>query len=472
MLRALVPADAATAGRGAACSRERACAEGLTCLSGLHAFGGYCASAGCAACEGACVGTPRGELCMAPCARDADCRASEGYVCDPTWKACVMPNAAAIVPRTCPAARGIGRDPQFAPSAALVDANESSAVATADGGLVVVHAKGSSLGVTHVDIAGRAAQRATFEAASSIANPFLARDASGTLYATWSSTAGAMLSKSKDGVQWSAPLTIDPCSDCRSIVVAGASAVHAMFAHEGMRVRTSRDGGNQFGAASTILGGYGNATVGVDGRMHVVAIDGSPLGAFGSANQRIQYSAGFGKPITVSRRDETLPFYFANPSIAVDSRRKWIYIAYVRGGRDAVWDIVLAASKDGGRTWKRSRIGDDPPCAIHMVPNLALDPRTGTLHLAWYDSRGEQPRFAHATCTPGLAKCTQLGRINDVPFATLSTVRDNATWIGDYETLIVDDKRRMLHAVWTQPVEEAGKVVSRVFHAKAKLPLR
>jgi len=472
MLRALVPADAATAGRGAACSRERACAEGLTCLSGLHAFGGYCASAGCEACEGACVGTPRGELCMAPCARDADCRASEGYVCDPTWKACVMPNAAAIVPRTCPAARGIGRDPQFAPSAALVDANESSAVATADGGLVVVHAKGSSLGVTHVDIAGRAAQRATFEAASSIANPFLARDASGTLYATWSSTAGAMLSKSKDGVQWSAPLTIDPCSDCRSIVVAGASAVHAMFAHEGMRVRTSRDGGNQFGAASTILGGYGNATVGVDGRVHVVAIDGSPLGAFGSANQRIQYSAGFGKPITVSRRDETLPFYFANPSIAVDSRRKWIYIAYVRGGRDAVWDIVLAASKDGGRTWKRSRIGDDPPCAIHMVPNLALDPRTGTLHLAWYDSRGEQPRFAHATCTPGLAKCTQLGRINDVPFATLSTVRDNATWIGDYETLIVDDKRRMLHAVWTQPVEEAGKVVSRVFHAKAKLPLR
>ena len=471
-MRAPVPADAATAVRGAACSPERACAEGLTCLTGLHAFGGYCASAGCEACDGACVGTPRGELCMARCEHDGDCRASEGYVCDPTWKACVMPNTASIVPRTCPAARGIGRDPQFAPSTAVVDANEASAVTTPDGGLVVVHAKGSALGVTRLDVAGRVVPSATLESATTVANPFLARDASGTLYATWSSRAGAMLSKSKDGVQWSAPLTIDPCSDCKSIVVAGAGAVHAVFAHEGMRVRTSRDGGNRFDAPVTILAGFGNATIGVDGRVHVAAIDGSPLGAFGSANQRIQYAAGFGRPVTVSRRDEVLPFYFANPSIAVDSRRKWIYIAYVRGGRDAVWDLVLAASKDGGQTWTRTRIGDDPPCAIHMVPNLALDPTTGMLHLAWYDSRGERPRFAHATCTPGLAKCTQVGRINDVPFATLSTVRNNATWIGDYETLIVDDKRRTLHAVWTQPVDEAGKIVSRVFHAKAKLPVR
>lgn len=379
---------------------------------------------------------------MAACTRDADCRANEGYVCDAAWKACVMPNATAIVPRVCPAPRGIGRDPQFAPTEKIVDANQSASAIASDGRIVTF-------------TRGR--------------DPSLAQSA-GVFYATWRD-AGVMFATSVDGATWSAPIKLDE-ADARSIVVASGKSVHVLFAHEGMRMRTSRDGGKTFDAARTVLaGGYGNATIDAAGRVHVVAIDGGPLGAFGSANQRIQYTNG-GKPITVSRRDEVLPFYFANPSIAVDSRRKWIYVAYVRGGRDAVWDLVLAASKDGGATWTRTRIGDEPACAIHMVPNLALDPTTGTLHVAWYDARGDKGRFAHATCGAGLAKCTQVGRINDVPFAALSTVRENATWIGDAETLLIDDKRRTLHASWTQPVDDAGKIVARVFHAKAKLPLR
>ncbi|HET9485193.1 MAG TPA: hypothetical protein VFO79_14625, partial [Xanthomonadales bacterium] len=227
-----------------------------------------------------------------------------------------------------------------------------------------------------------------------------------------------------------------------------------------------------FGAATAMmLGGYANAALGADGRLHLVAIDGGPLGAYGSANQRVLYSTP-GRTVVVSRRDEMIPFYFANPSIAVDSRRRWIYIAYVRGGRDAVWDIVLAASKDGGQTWTRTRIGDDPACAIHMVPNLAVDTTTGTLHVAWYDSRAGMPahsggRFARATCGAGLAKCTQVGRIDDEPFGALSTVRGHGGWIGDAASIVVDEKRRALHAVWTRPGSDV-----RVVHAKAKLPLR
>jgi hypothetical protein len=385
---------------------------------------------------------------MARCERDAECRTAEGYVCDAVWKACVMPNATAIVPRTCPAARGIGRDLAFAPTTAVVDANQSASAIASDGRVVTVHAA----------LFGPDAR-----------DPALAH-AGGVWFAAWSAGA-VMFATSRDGARWSTPVKLDDNAG-RPSVIAGAGAVHVMFAHEGLRVRTSRDGGKTFDAPRTIVaGGYGNATLGADGRLHVAAIDGSPLGAYGSANQRIQYANG-GKPVTVSRRDEVLPFYFSNPSVAVDARRKWIYVAYVRGGRDARWDLVLAASKDGGATWSRTRIGDDPPCAIHMVPNLALDPRTGTLHVAWYDSRGEQPRFAHATCKPGLVGCLQVGRINDVPFATLQAVRGNATWIGESATLLVDDKRRTLHAVWTQPVDDGGKIVARVFHAKAKLPLR
>src|SRR5207237_194411 len=174
--------------------------------------------------------------------------------------------------------------------------------------------------------------------------------------------------------------------------------------------------------------------------------------------QKVEYAvssdggATFAKAITVSGRDEVIPFFFSNPSIAVDDRRKWIYFAYARGGRDAKWDIVLAAYN--GKTWTHQTIGDG--CAIHMVPNLALDPTTGTLHVAYYDSA--PARFAHTTCTPGLVKCTALGAINSQPFAALSTVRHGSKWIGEYESLLVDDKRRVLHALWSQPVTEGDKV--------------
>ena len=180
----------------------------------------------------------------------------------------------------------------------------------------------------------------------------------------------------------------------------------------------------------------------------------------------------FSRPKRLSNRDEMLPFYFAAPGIATDSTRKWIYAVYVRGGRDAVWDLVVLASKDSGATWKRTRLGDAPGCAIHMVPTLALDPTTGRLHLAWYDNRGGIGRFVHASCTPGLAKCTQHGSINDVPFAALTTERHAARWIGEHASLVVDDKRRTLHAVWTQPITASGTTAARIFHAQAKLPRR
>jgi hypothetical protein len=248
-------------------------------------------------------------------------------------------------------------------------------------------------------------------------------------------------------------------------------------ADAGLRVRASSDGGKTFGKPVTALAGiYGNAAVGADGRLHVVTSNGGPMGAFGSAQQKIEYTvsadggATFAKAITVSGRDEMLPFFFSNPSIAVDDRRRIIYVAYARGGRDAKWDIALAASKDGGKTWVRASIGDG--CAIHMVPNLALDPTTGTLHVAYYDSQGAAGRFVHATCGAGLVACTPWGAINSQPFAALSTERHGSKWLGEYESLLVDDKRRILHATWTQPVTENGAAVAHVFHATAKLRAR
>jgi len=428
-----------------------------------------------------------GELCMKSCTKDSDCREGEGYTCDPVWHACSLPNMAAIVPKQCPGdgKRDVAFGAQeqlhaqgaydFEPAAALADDGSAVAIYIGRGSIF----EGNALGTTKGTIQSK--KQSHFD-------PWLARDSKGKLYAVWYGFDGrdengeiALATSTDKGATWSEPLDVHAAADCPAeekggcldkpmIAIGPKDVIYVMYAADdaGLRVRASKDGGKTFGPPSTALAGiYGNAAVGADGRLHVVTLNGGPMGAFGSAQQKVEYAvssdggATFSKAVTVSGRDEMIPFFFSNPSIAV--YRNWIYFAYARGGRDAKWDIVLAAFD--GKKWTHQTIGDG--CAIHMVPNLAVDPRTGTLHVAYYDSAPS--RFAHATCTPGLGKCTVLGAINSQPFAALSTERHGSKWIGEYESLLVDDKRRVLHALWSQPVAEGDKTVSRVFHATAKL---
>jgi hypothetical protein len=477
--------------------------------------GGYCTgSCDDAPCDGACVETARaGELCMKRCSSDADCRADEGYVCDAQWGACLLPNFAAIVPRTCPAGPGPARASAFGDSTPWSTAAspgyqfEPSAVVTDDGGVTALYIArtsmfaGNPLGLSRVDGKGQTTIDMPFasERASHF-DPWLARDRKGTLYAVWlgfDSQVGRQeigFATSRDGgITWSTPTAVHDPADCpegvrdcidKPMVVVGPDpakpardVVYVMYAGEesGLRVRASRDGGATFGAPVTALAGvYGNATVTPDGRLHLVTLNGDPRGAFGSAQHAIEYTvsvdagATFARPIKVSGHEEMLPFFFSNPSIAVDPKRKTIYVAYVRGGRDAAWDIMLATSRDGGATWKRGQLAGDG-CAIHMVPNLALDSKTGALHVAYYDSAGAPGRFVHASCAAGGTGCKIHGAINSLPFAGLSTVRHSRKWIGEYQSLVVDARRRVLHAVWSQVVDEAGTKIARIFHSSAKL---
>jgi hypothetical protein len=489
------PPPPAPGARGDACGPEHACAETLVCAPFP---GGYCTSACGAtgsACDAACIESAKaGELCMKACTNDSDCRREEGYVCDPQWHACSLPNFAAIVPKTC---TGTGaRDPAFAASepwstaaAPGVYQFEPSASLLSDGSVVAMYItrgsmfEGNVLGVSTTKVKDQSFKTDK----QSAFDPWLARDASGAVHAVWYAFDGRdehgaiEHATTKDGVTWSTPEVVHEPSDCtgegecldKPMIVAGRGVLYIMYSADdaGLRVRTLK--GGKLGPPVTALSGiYGNAVVGRDGRLHIVTVNGGPLGGFGSADQKVEYTvssdggASFASPIRISRDGEMIPFFFANPSVAVDDARGWVYVAYVRGGRDAVWDIVVAASRDKGKTWKRTTISDG--CAIHMVPNLAVDIRTGTLHLAYYDNEGA-PRFAHATCTPGAAKCTVKGAINSLPFAALSTERHASKWIGEYESLLVDDRRHVLHAVWTQPVDEGGTIVSRIFHATAKL---
>ena len=466
--------------------------------------------------------THLGALCMQRCSADTDCRAGEGYVCDARHHACVMPNVAVITPKTCPAptaTRGnaAGRNTRLsaalpgghrAPSAVLGPTGDLVAMFVTDRGVLarstLTAAKKTAPSSTITDqvIGTSSDQRG---------EPSLARDTKGILYATWldasaeDRTTRILLARSRDGgATWSGPDRADDPDDCAARTCLGAPIVvvgpdrHARgrdivyilyAARDGIRVRASRDEGATFRAAATALPGtVANAHVAADGSLHVIAIDSATapttlvppgpatsgpaiMGAFGSGNHRIVYAVSadmgrtFSPPQRLDRRDELLPAYFARPQIVVDSRRRQVYALYVRGGHDGVWDLMLMASKDAGKTWRRTRIGDD--CAVHAVPQLALDATTGTVHIAWFDNRGGG-RFARASCSVGASKCQQLGAISEAPFA-LSFERFTPAWIGEHAALVVDDKRRMLHAVWAQPVVEGAGVATRIMHAVATL---
>ncbi len=374
-----------------------------------------------------------GPICAPACASDAACKVDEGYLCDPVWGACLLPNVAAIVPKQC---RGTAtRDPAFGPSELAIapppPITPSAAIATTATGW----------------------------------------------FAAWRDAEAIELATSADGITWSAKRDVaatDGSELGAPILAANATMLYAMYGtgDHGLRVRASRDRGATFGEPVTPLAGaYGNAVIDDTGALHIVTINGTELGGYGSAQQTIEYvvsrdrGATFSAPLAISRDEELIPTFFANPSIAVDSRRQWIYVAYLRGGRDAVWDLVVVAIH--GKTRTRTVIGDG--CAIHLVPNLALDPLTGTLHLAYYDNVGTTGRFVHATCSVGAATCTPQGAINSEPFAVLPLGRKTPISIGDRERIAIDPARRLLEVTWSQPVVDAGVTVVRSFRAAAKL---
>jgi hypothetical protein len=407
---------------GARCTGE--CPKGLTCLA---LTGGYCAATCGETCDGACVETPAlGDVCMAACTTDRDCRTRDGYTCDPVWHACTLPNLAAIVPRQCPTV-GPAIDASFEFAEVVARGRDPSAAGS--------------------DVA--------FEAGASVAT----RDRVLAEAADAPAVAGKLVAwRTKTDVRVSTiGVVSDDCGDCtaRPMLASNGANVYVLFGGEdvGLRARRSRDNGATFEPAFAVARGiFGGAAVDRAGYLHVVTIHGGVHGAYGSAMQAIEYAVNGGAPIVVSGRDDKLPTYFAAPAIAVDDARHVVWIAYVRGGRDADWELVIAMTRDGGKTWTRARIGDG--CAVHAVPAIAVDPKTGSLHVVYYDSDAMPGRFAHAVCS---TSCSVLGAIPGPRFAAFGLGRGGARSLGERAALVFD--RGKPNAYWTQPLADGVYVM-------------
>ncbi|MCC6213244.1 MAG: exo-alpha-sialidase [Polyangiaceae bacterium] len=525
----MAPAASAPPGAvGAACAAERpfqrgSCAAGLLCSP---APGGYC-TAWCgfgSRCGGGaiCAASHRaGELCVAGCGSDADCR--DGYACDPTWRACAPPGFLAPEPPRCaagpapagaPRARAAFEAPRlvsvgpsrgrysFEPTAALLPDGGLAVVYTAmneqdaDNALaaIVVRADGS-LSPTIVIRSGKRRHFDPWLAArgGELALVWLGHDGGGR-----DLNAEVALATSRDGLAWTAPRAVhDARRDCAdgapycldkpmvaAVLRAGRARADWLVTYagtDGLRAVASdaASPGEPFSAAAEAGdGSYGDLRVDAAGRVHLAVVAG-PRGErthpFGDARSEVRYSSSadggrtFSAPVRVNGAEEPVPFYFSNAQVVADPSRRAVHVAYPAGGPDLRWRIVVATTRDGGQTWSRRYAEDDPPCAHHMTPRLELDPRTGDLHLLWAENRGGSGRMVYTRCPGAGGACDPNEALSDVPFAAYGVVRHASWWRGEYDVLLLDPQRRVLHAVWTQPVDEAGVPTSRVFYSRSRL---
>ncbi len=521
---------------GEVCHLDPASPQG-TCRAGLFCFPssdemGACtvpcgvtglAPGGVCPDDAACVSTGRaGELCAARCTGNPDCLLP-GTACDPIRHVCMPPDLATPALARCdgpPRPRG-----DFGAPIALTSASspgvyqfEPAATLTASGELVVLYTGGgrfmgpSALGVARVPRQGAPVLDATIATTKAQHfDPWLATDPAGALHAVWLGHNGGGrdldaeigYARSTDGgATWTAPIAIHAPEDCadhrpfcldKPMVAAGVgsggkgAAVRVFYSSNGLRMRSSTDGGKSFGAPVDVIAAtYGDVAIDRGGAIHVVAsmAEGEDEAAEGGETARasvwgatqafIGYTtstdgAQFTAPVVVSAPGQPTPFYFVNPTLALDEKRGWIYIAYAAGTPDGAWDIQLATSKDRGKTWTRIKANDDPTCANHMVPNLALDPKSGEPLLTWYENRGDAGHVAFTTCAVGGASCKPAVAIS-APMAAYELVRHSSKWLGEYEALLVDPKTRTLHAAWTEVIDEAGAPIARIKAATRALP--
>jgi hypothetical protein len=195
---------------------------------------------------------------------------------------------------------------------------------------------------------------------------------------------------------------------------------------------------NQNGAFYNLI----TPAVADDGTVHVVAL-GVGGDEHGSTQNGVYYSRSDdgGKtrtePKIISAVGKPVPF--EQPVVATDGTS--VYVVYVAGSIKGDWDVMLASSTDGGASWAREKVNDEPEaCATHFHPTLAIDPTTHAVYVAWYDGRFApyEGLVAFSICDfskPGPSHCSPNEAINDQPFF-VTTDRNGLSFLGDYFTLV------------------------------------
>jgi len=171
----------------------------------------------------------------------------------------------------------------------------------------------------------------------------------------------------------------------------------------------------------------------------------SPLAALGdSINRvRVRVSRDGGRmwttPVEVSRSDDAPAVQ--TPWVQVSSGTA--YVAYIRAGLLGAWDVVLATSSDGGRTWAHRIANDDPDrCATHAFAGLAVDPASRDALLVWSENRFGNGMVVFARCPADSAqRCSRNEVVSSERFV-FATTTDPLRTLGRASVIAVDSDGR------------------------------
>ena len=156
---------------------------------------------------------------------------------------------------------------------------------------------------------------------------------------------------------------------------------------------------------------------------------------------------------------------FEDPSIAVFGPN--VYVGFSSGDSKGAWDILVAASTDGGATFQKPvKANDDDTCATHFHHQIVVDGR-GNVHAIWFDNRYLDGNVMYAMSPPADPMVPlAFGKnsfVNDKAF-TFTTRRDQANWLGDYLGLATYGGE--IYAAWT---DNRTTNRSQIYFAKGQL---
>lgn len=211
------------------------------------------------------------------------------------------------------------------------------------------------------------------------------------------------LSLSTDGGQSFAPLAIPnpPGFEPSLALAVGPGSVWVVFENydTAPRVKTLAAPVTGLGAVgpftlqpvpTSFLADRPDIAIGPGGEALVVT-EHTPNGSPGFIEVRVDPDglgpAGFGTPLTVTN----IAGYpqVSTPQVAWDRGRDRAYLVYQDQQFDSQSrDVLLRFSDDDGATWSAAiRVNADVFSADRLIPNVAVDPSTGHVGIAWYDFR-------------------------------------------------------------------------------------
>src|SRR5215475_2148051 len=263
-------------------------------------------------------------------------------------------------------------------------------------------------------------------------NPFIVSDNQGGFYLAYveraKSASNVMLRHSSDGVIFSAPVRVNDRASDATVrnenppkVAAGARGeVYVCWANERgkwkgeIRFARSIDGGKTFSPAITINSdvagepaGHAFQSIAVDrrGRVYVAWID--------ERNKRqedrgaeiwLAVSADRGRTFSRDHRILTDVCECCRTNLQIDAAGN-LYLSYrvVPRSGPMYRDIIIARSRDGGKTFARTAVSEDRweinGCPVDG-PSFSLNSR-GAITVVWFMGGGERPGLYYATSTNG-----------------------------------------------------------------------